>query len=291
VLKTDNPNSLYNPVPGYRRQAEWDDHGETYPMTHDGPDVWASVEVPDGVYRLSLYFFNKDGHDGMNRFRDYLVQLKPYTKGAREAEQAAPLARCRVRAFWGGVHKQFLVPGPAKYLVKIGKNDSFNTILSSVMIDRVHGEPGKWDSAWLPFMENVRYFPPVIPRTWEPGGEGTQAAIDLWRALDESYVKDRSWAPQRQGRLLAYRHVNAAKEIPAELLGRWRWAMPLLNAEDRKGLDEVLARARAERVKIEAAEQEGLKVFELWKAGKITEQELRALLDKIAEQIEPRETR
>jgi Two component regulator propeller len=65
----DDPRVLYNPMIGYRRQADWDDHGEAYPMSHEGPDVWASVVVPEGLHQISLYFFNKDGHDGHNRYR------------------------------------------------------------------------------------------------------------------------------------------------------------------------------------------------------------------------------
>jgi hypothetical protein len=48
----------------YRRQAEWDDHGETYPMSIDGPSLYCSMKVPAGLYYLSLYNFNKDGHGG-----------------------------------------------------------------------------------------------------------------------------------------------------------------------------------------------------------------------------------
>ncbi|MDR1484392.1 MAG: hypothetical protein LBT09_06175, partial [Planctomycetaceae bacterium] len=75
-IKTDNPKVLWDPFSGYRRQAEWDDHGEAYPLTKDGPDVWYLLEIKhDGIFQHGLYFFNKDGHDGANRIRDYILLL------------------------------------------------------------------------------------------------------------------------------------------------------------------------------------------------------------------------
>ncbi len=46
-----------------RRQAEWDDHGETYPQSLDGPDIYCMLNIPASQFYLSLYDFNKDGHD------------------------------------------------------------------------------------------------------------------------------------------------------------------------------------------------------------------------------------
>ena len=54
-VKTDNPNTLYNPVAGVRRQSEWDDNGEAYSSLLDGPDIWVKVKVPKGIHRLSAW--------------------------------------------------------------------------------------------------------------------------------------------------------------------------------------------------------------------------------------------
>ena len=67
TASTKNSKSLYNPELGFRRLAEWDDHGEVYPLTYQGPDIYITVRVPEGVHRATLYFYNKDGHDGLNR--------------------------------------------------------------------------------------------------------------------------------------------------------------------------------------------------------------------------------
>lgn len=136
-IKSDDPRVLFDPVVGYRREAEWDDHGETYIKSFEGPDLWVTVAVPKGLHRVSLYFFNKDGHDGENRNRDYLVELKSYQSSLDQADAAPPLAHARVNNFWNGVYKKFVVRGPSAYYIKISKNNSFNTILQAVLIDNL----------------------------------------------------------------------------------------------------------------------------------------------------------
>jgi hypothetical protein len=123
--------SLYTPVSGCRRQSEWDDHGEAYPMSQNGPDVWVKVEIPEGIYRLSLYLVNKDGRTGNNRYRDFLVKIKT-GETVKEADANPDLCHCRVSEFWNGVYKQFAVVGPCKYWVQVERNHSFNTIVSGV---------------------------------------------------------------------------------------------------------------------------------------------------------------
>jgi len=135
-MTTDNPRTLYNPLIGFRREAEWDDHGETYPMMQDGPDIWITVQVPTGFHRLSLYFFNKDGHDNSNRYRDYLVEIKPASASLALAQDAPDLAKARVKDFWGGVYQKFALRGPSKYLVRVSRNHSFNTLVCGVFLDQ-----------------------------------------------------------------------------------------------------------------------------------------------------------
>jgi hypothetical protein len=247
--KTDNPRSMYTPVSGYRRQAEWDDHGEAYPLSHEGPDLWAAVTVPEGLYRLSLYFFNKDGHDGMNRCRDYLIQLMRYTTDLRQAEAAPSLASCRVRHFWGGVYPKFVITGPATYWVKIAKNGSYNTICSALLVDRLRGKEEWWDQGALPFMTNVIYRAPECPEDGPPVNKAAEAARLLWEGLDDAYERQPAISSQWRSRLFAYR-AAAAENAPAWLLGNWRWKLPLWTPTDRKGLDEALAKARVERARI-----------------------------------------
>ena len=41
-----------------RRESEWNDNGEAYPMTMDGPHIYCSLSVPAGLFYLSLYDMN-----------------------------------------------------------------------------------------------------------------------------------------------------------------------------------------------------------------------------------------
>ncbi|HET6384430.1 MAG TPA: two-component regulator propeller domain-containing protein [Armatimonadota bacterium] len=145
-VRTDQPRVMYDPICGYRRESEWDDHGETYPRTMDGPDVWIAVDVPAGVQRVSLYFVNKDGHDGVNRCRDYLIEVKPYADRPEDSERGPTLAKARVRDFWGGVYKQFALKGPGRFAIRICRNNSHNTIVSGVMLDKLFGPPTRFEN-------------------------------------------------------------------------------------------------------------------------------------------------
>jgi hypothetical protein len=88
--KTQIHDSLYSPLLGHRRQAEWIDLSNSfvglYPWAFDGPDIWLSVKVPAGLHRASLYFHNKDGHSSTDRFRDFPIEVK----GAATAGAPAP---------------------------------------------------------------------------------------------------------------------------------------------------------------------------------------------------------
>ncbi|MDR0609466.1 MAG: hypothetical protein LBG58_05105, partial [Planctomycetaceae bacterium] len=199
-IKTDNPRTLYTPLSGYRRQAEWDDHGEAYPFSKDGPDLWYILDIKNpGIYKVDMYFFNKDGHSGHNRLRDYMIEIylfpskERWTNGLdwqlfaevseRQVLKSLPLAKSRMHDFWGGVHKQFILKGQEYYAVKIRRNYSFNTILSLVGIDRIIGEETLHDRLGLsPWMEKVRCEPPKIPENYT--AKNSKLACDLWLKID-----------------------------------------------------------------------------------------------------------
>lgn len=237
-VKTDNPNSLYDPVAGYRRQSEWDDHGETYPMTWEGPDVWAKVAVPEGVHRLSLYFFNKDGLFGSNRARDYLIEIKSGENlaDAKAADAAPTLASARVRDFWNGVYKRFIVRGPATYGVKVGRDGSFNTILSAVMMDKLFG-PQTWaDTMPLAYMGRFKYQAPdwtsMTSSDSATQGMVQQAHIWEWK-LGAAATREGGIARTDGVNILALRALMAQPQTaPPQLLARWRWKNALWNKRD-----------------------------------------------------------
>lgn len=261
-VRSDDQRALYNPIIGYRRQAEDDDHGESIQgQGFGGPDIWVSVTVAAGMHRVSLYFMNKDGHTSDNRNRDYLIELKSYAATLDKAEAGPTLARARVRDFWGGVYHSFLVRGPGKYYLKVGKNNSLNTIVSAVLIDKVQGSMGRFEDMQTTWLGKVRDDPPdpdaptsiVTP----PGAivvssvstapplllpPAVKAAKALWTALDNAYDKADGVALERPYRLLAYRAAlqGGASEM---LLTNWRWKLSLWTPKDKAQFDDTMAKA------------------------------------------------
>ena len=268
-IQTDNPKSLYDPIPGYRRESQADDHGEAVigggnTFSYQGPDVWASVTVPDGLHRMSLYGFNENGHGGNERFRDYTVDLLPYRESQEAVQAAAPLTHARMENFWGGVYESFLVRGPSRYILRIGKNYSVNTLLTAVFLDRIGGLKTRRDcNAW---MGGVRYAPPdpdapVAPDphlldkllagaklaslTKEQSPQNQQviaAARALWDALDAAQADPAALPVQLLGRRLAYRAAVAAG-APDTLQAAWRWTLHLWTAPDRQEFNDITHQA------------------------------------------------
>lgn len=298
-LQSEDARVLYDPMIGHRREAEWDDHAEAYANTFEGPDLWISIGVPSGAHRVSCYFFNKDGHEGANRLRDYGVELRavrealppwPETPEAgpdfaarfkqvfadywakryqivARADAETPLAQARVRDFWGGAYKSFLVRGPSKYWIKVAKNNSFNTILQAVFIDRL-ADSTSWDGKAMGLMGGVRINPPDpdAPPAPDPHALETflaahakgaplsthaalatdqkriDAARTLWRALDASLEREGNEGWQWRGRMLALRAIQNAGASDA-LIENWRWKLALWTPTDRATGRETAARA------------------------------------------------
>ena len=238
----DDPRVLYNPVIGYRRQADWDDHGEAYPMSHEGPDVWASVVVPEGLHRVSLYFFNKDGHDGNNRYRSYLIEVKGDGLDPAKADRLPTLARARVDQFWGGVYKQFVVTGPGKYSVKIGCNDSFNTIVQAVMLDQLTGPKTPFSKLPQPWLGDIFYDPPEEPTLTDDATPALQTALTLKTTADSVRDLSGGLARHRTTWLRAYRAAHAAN-APPDLIANWNWHLRLWSAVERATFSETMTRA------------------------------------------------
>ncbi len=244
AMETDNPKALYTPVTGVRRQSEWDDHGEFYPSSLAGPDLWIKVHLATGdIHRVSLYFVNKDGHDGDNRDRDYLIEVKPYRKTVAQAEAAPVLAHARVHDFWNGVYAQFAVKSPGDYYVKISRNHSHNTIVSAVLIDKLTGEQAATDQEPMAYMNGVHYDPPAADTSAKTSL--TVAARSLWKALDAVPAN----ADAQRFRLAAYRALTAAKADPA-LLADVRWSLLLWMPNDRVGFEKAMAYARQAGAKL-----------------------------------------
>ena len=153
---TNNDKSLQSFYDAGHKQSEWDDHGETKPMTLDGPGVYCSIMLPKGKFYISVYFYNKDGHQGPNRWRDFILQLKRTpmtykrfsrlgvdysidTQNAQDIYDGNPIgASLRIKDFCGTVWKRFYIEiKDEREYVTLGilRNNSFNTICSGVAVD------------------------------------------------------------------------------------------------------------------------------------------------------------
>ena len=266
---TENRNSLWAPNLGHRRQAEWDDHGETYSMNLEGPDLWAVVRVPTGMHRIALYFFNKDGHDMANRYRDYLVQyypcadaaamlMKEHSPFAPEGDNAfrlkwtarayemtmrqPPLLRARVNHFWGGCYKTVSITGPTTILVRVSRNYSLNTILSAVLIDRIAGDdPANvaFDAGTLPWMGRRGYGPPASAALSLSGCFGGLFACR--EQIERNTTSSNMAAAKRRLYLELCRMAQGL--LPPDAVANWRWRIPLLSASDRTAHIEWMKQA------------------------------------------------
>jgi hypothetical protein len=188
------------------------------------------VTVPEGTHRVSLYFFNKDGHSGANRFRDYVIELKK-RQASRNLTDAAPaMATARVRDFWGGVYQNFVLQGPGDFDFIIRRNGSHVTILSGVFISTQGTAPGH------------KEFQP--PQNASAGEVPSPAALSLWRHAEEALHKTGGAAWDYPARLLAYRALRDSSNTPyaRNLLTSWRWELPLWTEEDRSDFAAAMLR-------------------------------------------------
>jgi len=214
---TDNPHVLEMPaayvhsrvLKGYttwsldRRETEVDDHGESYPPSMEGPNVYATLTVPKGLYYFSLYDYNKLGHDDQKRFRDFRLSVRVHRGQSLEdvsgfASQPE-LARGRIRDFWGGVWKRYLVRGPLTLTVELNRKNSYDTMLPAVMLDLVDEDPapyfhtiGQWNAR-----ETVRERERVVltqhPTGSLPAKSEAKAANRLFNGLNEKRLTNSVW--------------------------------------------------------------------------------------------------
>ena len=236
---------LYSPTLGHRSEAELNDLScfrADYPPEWEGPDLWVDVKVPDGIQCLSLYFTNNDeqGDDPGNKLRDYDVQVLTWGKDKDAVQQSAPLARARVTDFQGGVYKMFVVSGPARYIVRVGRNHSFGTKLQGVFIDALSNEENE-SRKRLPGFDTLDYVPAALEdKSVLAADPILSAASDLWDLLDQSFGKRGVAGLQFPLRIAAYR-AAVAGHAPAALLDPWRWQMAIWTKEDRDGFDKAMA--------------------------------------------------
>ena len=222
-----------------RRESEWDDHGETYPMSMDGPHVYCSLNIPAGLFYLSLYEVDPNGHSPAARFRDYEISIRPHPGRASldqrignttvmrsfydivEFAQKPELAHARAHDFWGGVYKRFLVRGPAKLTIQVNRNYSFNTILPGVMLDLVDELPPPYFQTREQWEQAQKDRAEAGTISCATAKDAAAAAQQLAAALPQMQFKNPAWWADNKRRiyqpLLRWQLAQKATNHPAAL--------------------------------------------------------------------------
>jgi hypothetical protein len=246
VQQPDNRSSLYDPNQGIRDVYSWNDNGEAYASTDSGGDLWYSVNVPEGIFRLSTYFFNDDGDNGSNRYRDYLLEIRAHiTDNAQVTTTDKPIALARVVNFRTAVYKSFVICGPAVYDVRVNRNGSINGMLSAIFVDKLAGKPDPSDELPLPCLHGADYESPKIEVTTDnTAGSLISSAMALLSALDSAYADRECASLQEPFRLLAYRAINASSADDGTLEAM-RWQTHVWTDQDNIKFEILTAKAFA----------------------------------------------
>ncbi len=227
-LETRNPKTLYDPIIGVRRQAEWDDHGEICTKAQEGPNINIAIKVPEGTHRIAAYFINKDGHSTVNRYRDFILSLY---RG--EGSEAKRLGWARVHDFWGGVYKQFAVSEPGKYELRINRNYSHNAMVAGIFIDSLAGPQNPLDSLPLPWLGDIAYKAPPADAPDDDEEPETKLARKVWVAASLAKKDATQAAFCRMCQLQAYRTAMQTG-ISTNTLAAWRWNLGLWTEQERR---------------------------------------------------------
>jgi hypothetical protein len=239
-MQTTDRRSLSSYAPWTRRQAEWDDHGEAYPLNHDGPNLVVRIRLPDAVHRISLYFVNFDGQKDPCSLRDYLVELR--RDGAQDAETTA-VSRARITNFWGGVYHQFIVSGQGAYTITIHRSGSLNTICSGVFIDRLAGPPPREEKGGLSELAGARYDAPELPEWAFYANNPVMSSALLCIALDEAWGHTAALFSLSSYRVLGARSAYPSRDRWNEMYvaRRLRWRLALWSPADHVGYQNAIA--------------------------------------------------
>ncbi|MDO5451224.1 MAG: hypothetical protein Q4F30_10085, partial [Akkermansia sp.] len=204
--------------------------------------------VPEGWHMLSLYFYNPNGQENRNGWRDFHIELRralePFQGEVPEDTRTSPvLARTRVYDFAGsGCWKHFVVQGPASYAIRVGGNNSFNTILNGVFLSAMQEAKGdfspqpNWAFPSLSAPQSIIQAPPVLTTPQIRG------QFDCWRCHIHPETQETPFLSRRAG-LLAWRSLvtgsKAAQDEP--LRAKWESRLQLWNGDKEQEYEQLAA--------------------------------------------------
>ncbi len=238
-LDAKSPNVPYAPGRGRRIRGEWNDGGwqKKFGQTFEGPDVWFKVTVPNRT-RVSVYIYNIGYNRNLDRWRDYVIEVKDYCDDLNTAQHEPVLAASRVPPAQNGAYRTFLL-SDGQYWIRVASNYSHVACVTAVYFDRAEPLADAGDDVTSRYLSGVPYDPPAAPPLEASANPALRAARDLWDALDDSFAAD----VQMPYRFLAYR-AAAANGASPELLANWRWTLHLWTTQDRAEWEHVMAQSR-----------------------------------------------
>lgn len=266
VNQPQNRNVLFCPTSGTRTEAEWDDHGEAYASTFDGPDIWILIRVPEGRHLVSLYFYNPNGREGSNGHRDYLVEARKLVHPALPVEVLTKikpvrqtklppdcvekelsrqlgspvLARCRVKDFSGsGVYKTFLVNGEGCYGFRVVRNHSMNTIINGVFLTGLDAHARKNRMVRTAY-DRIKPAPPSLAHV--SLRDIPREALSLWSLCQSWNQPGNRWVYQwKRCAFRAYTSLLRCPDKLDDLKTVWRWHLGYWLPADREQSTRILA--------------------------------------------------
>lgn len=250
----DNRDVLLQMEYGHRTQAEWNDNGQEYSRTFDGPDLWLTI-IPDksAIWRFSLYFFNSNGRNGNNVERDYIIEIYESSQSEKmeDWKTRGPLCTARVADFAsGGVYKTFLLrnsPQPNRcFHVRLIRNGSLNAILNGVFFDRLFEAQ---DVRRIPESERIAEQGTYrAPRWYDCGCDELEGVAGLF--LDQYFdagSSTRGVGTMPQLRLVFYRYIRTRLPSKRNLAERLRWDAAIWTDADRAEFDAAMKKYAEER--------------------------------------------
>ena len=249
VKADQNRNVLFKMEYCYRTEAEWDDHGETYPRTFEGPGLWLPLILdPEAVWRLALYFYNPNGRTSDNHERDYVLEVYKSEQGEslNKCMSKKPLCTARVSDFASnGVYKVFALHGAGCYRVRILRNGSLNTILNGIFLDHLYEPQDLSQTTETPRIAEQGRF--RAPRWYDCGTDKlTGLAGEYARRYLAASETAAGIATLPLLRLEFYRHVRTRVPSNKVLAERLRWDAAIWTDADRKEFDAAMKEYWAE---------------------------------------------
>lgn len=172
---TPDPRALWNPRTRRRTWAGWGDQGELHPCDGKGPDLLLDLTVPEGVFRLSLFWAD----------RDHFMWAAPFRYTVAVWGKRQQLLTAFNSGLCGeGVYTGCLVRGPQKITLRVYKGANVCATLSGVFLDQVKGPRPvpAWLSATPPALVHYWAAYENARRSWQSGSmEGR--CLETWRAL------------------------------------------------------------------------------------------------------------